>query len=311
VADNKNVAMMFVGGALVIAVAATWGVMELLDTYKEEQEADARTEVEMVTVVAASRALYQGVTITSDDLFVVKIPPEHLPVVEDEEAKEQKKAEVFTARERVVGRIPRERILANELIRPERLANGNKAVGLNAVIPAGMRAISLDLRDADAVAGFLEPGNYVDIVVTMTDEGGTMYTETIMQTVLVLGVDSRAENESNADAARRGKQRPSVTFLVTQTQAEELSFANSLGRISLSLRNVLDSAYTQLDGVELDELLNRIKPLAEEPVVRIRQTIAKAPTGPSGPTVDIIRGTTTESVTIPTVKNPTEPEVHH
>jgi Flp pilus assembly protein CpaB len=129
--------------------------------------------------------------------------------------------------------------------------------------------------------------------------------------VLVLGVDSRAENESNADAARRGKQRPSVTFLVTQTQAEELSFANSLGRISLSLRNVLDSAYTQLDGVELDELLNRIKPLAEEPVVRIRQTIAKAPTGPSGPTVDIIRGTTTESVTIPTVKNPTEPEVHH
>lgn len=311
--SQQNVAYMFIGGAIVVAIGATWGIFELLDSY-EADEAEVEEQVSMVSVVAASRSLYQGVSITNDDLFVMKVPPEFLPLIEDEAAGTPQRAEVFASRERVVGRVPRERILANEYIRPERLADGNAGVGLNAVVPPGMRAMSLDLKGSDAVTGFLEPGNYVDVVVTMKNETtGDLYTETLLQTVMVLGVNSRAENESEADVARRGKQRPSVTFLLTQGQAEELAFANEMGRVSLSLRNVLDSAYAELDGVALDELLNRIKPTLDGGVHRIA-TRAAAPVAvvtDSGPTVTVIRGATAETVRlIDSSAEPTQPVVH-
>jgi pilus assembly protein CpaB len=298
---NQNIALMFIGGAIVVAIGATWGIFELLDRYQQVEET-VDEEVSTVTVVAATRTLYQGVSISSDDLFIMKIPPDYLPkITKGQLAKtEVVEADVFTTRERVVGRIPRERILANEFIRPERLADGNAGVGLHAVLPPGMRAVSLDLKDADAVAGFLEPGNYVDIVVTMVRLDEEERTETLMQTVLVLGVNSMAENETTADAARRGKQRPSVTFLVTQAQAEQLAFANSMGRISLSLRNVLDSAYKDLDGVALDDLLNRIKP---NPVAPVRKYTPPPEIKPevqtrTGPTIDIIRGPVREVKTV-------------
>ncbi len=295
---NQNVALAFIGGAIVVAIGATWGIFELLDQYQNQAGPEER-EVKTTTVVAASRTLYQGVTITNDDLFVVKIPPEYLPKITEGEAATIKDVDVFSSRERVVGRVPRERILANELVRPERLADGNAGVGLHAMIPQGMRAISLDLRGSDAITGFLEPGNYVDVVVTMKDELGELYTKTILQTVLILGVNSKAENESTADVARRGKQRPSVTFLVTQAQAEELAFANEMGKVSLSLRNVLDASYTDLDGATLDQLLNRLTPVAPGPITVARRSTPTvkpvATAAPAGATITVIKGTVVET----------------
>ncbi len=289
--STSKVAYAFLIGAVVVAGGAVFGIVSLLNGYNKQAIASDRA-IDTVTVVAASRTLYQGVAITNDDLFVVNVPPDYLPVVKSPEKNEVVKAAVFASRERVVGQVPRERILANEFIRPDRLADGSTGVGLNAVIPRGMRAISVPLRGSSAVAGFLMPGNYVDVLVTMSDEFGRRRTETILQAVFVLGVNSRAAEDADTEVSSRGKQAPSVTFLVTPKQAEDVAYADEMGDISLTLRNVQDVNYTQLTGSDLDELMARLKPRVVEEV----KVLPPAPRRISEPAADdartiiIIRG---------------------
>ena len=217
---------------------------------------EAKRPEDMVMVIVAARDLYQGVTITEDDLYAVQIMPKYLP------------EGVFLSPEHVVGRIPRERILANEFVRADRLADPESGVGLNAVIPRGMRAISVNVNDGAALSGFLNPGNYVDVLVTYTpEEGGkaVVKTETLLQAVFVLGVNSRKQNETVEEAkAIRQRRAPSVTLLVTADQAEKVAHAENLGTIVLSLRNDLDVTVSSLKGVDMNDLRRKI----ERPVVR-------------------------------------------
>lgn len=296
---NNRIALVFFGFALIVAGAAIYGIVTILNGYRGAS-LKAEVPIETVTVVAASRTLYQGVAITNDDLFVVNVPPEYLPVVKNQATQEIVKAQVFASRERVVGQVPRERILANEFIRPDRLADGSTGVGLNAVIPRGMRAISVPLRGADAVTGFLMPGNYVDTLVTMKDEFGRRRTETILQAVFVLGVNSRAQTDTREEVEQRGPQSPSVTFLVTPKQAEDIAFADEIGDISLTLRNVQDVNYTQLSGADLDFLLQRLKPRVdlepEEMRTRLSRPVSVVEAYTPGPTIRVIRGTSATEI---------------
>jgi pilus assembly protein CpaB len=272
--NSHKVASMFFVGAVVVAGGAIYGIFSILAGYRATAERLARP-IETVTVVAASRTLFQGVGITNDDLFVVNLPPDYLPVVRDPESHAIVKVATFASRARIVGQVPRERILANEFIRPERLADGSAGIGLNAVIPRGMRAISVGVHGADAVSGFLTPGNYVDVLVTMRDELNRRRTETILQAVFVLGVDSRAQDEDESEIAR-GPQAPSVTFLVTPKQAEDMAYADEIGALSLTLRHVQDVDYEELSGVDLQSLLARVAPQVVPS--RIRRMGPRSPT---------------------------------
>lgn len=290
--STNRIAIVFIILAMLVGSGVVYMVFRIVGQATVMQASRPIRSAETVPVVIAKRTLYQGVSVTNEDLDVIELPPGVLPIVEDPTTETTVAAEVFSARERVVGQVPRERILPNEIIRPERLADGNAGVGLNAVIPRGMRAISVPLNGADAISGFLEPGSYVDVLVTMEDELGRPRTQTILQAVFVLGVNSRAANEEDAQVYSRGKQSPSVTFLVTPKQAEDLAFADALGSISLSLRNVQDVNYETVAGATMEALLERYKRKVEEPVKKIER---KAPIRrePEGTTVKVIRGNQT------------------
>ncbi len=258
-----------------IALAITLGSVSLVALYKlitnyQARIDEAKRPEDTVMVIVAARDLYQGVTITEEDLYAVQIPPRYLP------------EGVFLSPEHVVGRIPRERILANEFVRADRLADPESGIGLNAVIPRGMRAISVNISDGAALSGFLNPGNYVDLLVTIQPESGaasaTPQTNTLLQAVFVLGVNSRSVNsrmqkENQEDATeKRGKQKPSVTLLVTADQAEEVAHAENMGEIRLSLRNDLDVNFANLPGVDVGDLRSKLE--VKKPV---RRTKPKAP----------------------------------
>lgn len=230
---------------------------KLITSYQMKIDEAKRPE-DTVMVIVAARDLYQGVTITEEDLYAVQIPPKYLP------------EGVFLSPEHVVGRIPRERILANEFVRADRLADPESGVGLNAIIPRGMRAISINIKDGAALSGFLNPGNYVDVLVTIKPDAGggeakrdetkkITETKTILQAVFVLGVNSRMKQESSEDAEKkRGKNKPSVTLLVTADQAEQIAHAENLGEIVLTLRNDLDYNYMELEGVDVSDLRSKL-----------------------------------------------------
>jgi pilus assembly protein CpaB len=252
-------ALIFIGLAVTMGAVSLVGLYQLITNYQQRIDEAKRPE-DTVMVIVAARDLYQGVTITEEDLYAVRIPPRFLP------------EGVFLSPEHVVGRIPRERILANEFVRADRLADPESGIGLNAVIPRGMRAISVEVTDGAALSGFLNPGNYVDVLVTVTPDeesqgNKTPETKTLLQAVFVLGVNSRMQKETREEAEQmRGKQKPSVTLLTTADDAEQVAHAENMGDIRLALRNDLDVNFTNLPGVDVDALRGKLK--APEPIRR-------------------------------------------
>ncbi len=274
-------ALVFLLVAGIAGIAAILLLSRLIDSYTRQIET-ARKPEDKVMVFVAARDLYQGVTITEEDLYAVEIPTKYLP------------DDPFFSAEHVVGRIPRERILANEIVRADRLSDPESGIGLNAVIPRGMRAMSIDVRDAEALSGFLNPLNYVDVLVTVRppDDERPPETRTLLQAVFVLGVNSRMAKETKEEAReRRGPQRPSVTLLVTAEQAEQLAHAMAVGEVRLSLRNDLDINFSVLEGgTNIDDLRRQLQKLSS-PSVRSGGVRSSGGTlmGPKS-TLEIIRG---------------------
>ncbi len=278
-------ALAFLAIAVIAGAASLVVLFQLITGYQARIDEAKRPE-DTVMVIVAARDLYQGVTVTEEDLYAVEIPPRYLP------------EGVFLSPDHVVGRIPRERILANEFVRANRLADPESGVGLNAVIPRGMRAISVNIADGKALSGFLNPGNYVDVLVTIAPESGNakqkdVETKTLLQAVFVLGVNSRMGSESREEAKKRGAQQPSVTLLTTAEQAEELAFAENQGQLRLLLRNDLDVDQHELDSVDISDLR---KKLEAKKVVRVRTTPSKKVEEKPGGILKIIRGSTATEV---------------
>ncbi|MCB9673549.1 MAG: Flp pilus assembly protein CpaB [Alphaproteobacteria bacterium] len=241
--------------ALLVAVVfggiAVVSLFQLITSYQARID-EAKKPEDTVMVIVAARDLYPGVTITEDDLVAVEIPPRFLA------------GGVFLSPEHVVGQRPRERILANEFVRAERLANPESGEGLNAIIPREMRAISVEISDGAALSGFLDPGNYVDVLVTIDPEsekggGKEVETHTLLQAVFVLGVNSKAQNEQMDASVGRGNKKPSVTLLVTAQQAEQIAHAEAMGDIRLALRNDLDNNFVESQGADVAALLGILK----------------------------------------------------
>jgi pilus assembly protein CpaB len=104
-----------------------------------------------------------------------------------------------------------------------------------AVLNPGMRAVSLSTSAVSSVAGFVFPGDRVDILLTHRVGGrrGRLVTETMMTKVRVLAIDQKV-----TDGNQKAKVGKTVTVEVTPRQAEVMAVAANLGKLSLSLRSL-------------------------------------------------------------------------
>jgi pilus assembly protein CpaB len=235
---------LIMGVSLIGAIIAAYAVFRVLQTAQDEVEA-ARQGPSTIPVVIATRNLDMGLTITDEDVTIRHLLPEMVP--EDD---------VYTDSDIVIGRTPRSRILVNEMVRRERLAAADAGVGLNALIRKGMRAMTVNLDQQSGVGGFIQPGNYVDVIVTIRpdDQAGRSQwaTETILSGIPVLTVatgEPKVEKGKDGEPTRRAttrRRKPSVTLELTTDQTEKLALAVSKGDIHLVLRGDLD--ITSEDG---------------------------------------------------------------
>lgn len=235
-------ALIFLFISMVAAAMACVVIYVVLTSYQQDL-VEAQMPEEVVQVMVASRDLYQGRTITEEDLTMTELPPTFVP------------DSVLRQPEQATGRVPRERILANEFIREERLADPEAGLGLNAIIPRGMRALSINISDGSAVSGFLNPGNYVDILVTLSGDSEQSESETVtlLQAVTVLAVNARVGQSGGGDA--KSKVKPSITVAITPEQAEKLTHAVAQGEVTLTLRNDIDVTHVETHGAFIQKLL--------------------------------------------------------
>lgn len=176
----------------------------------------------------------------------------------------------------IIGTVSTQKALPGEVLLKERFAEGAGST-LAALIRPDMRAVTVRVDDVIGVAGFLLPGNKVDVVAARKVNDRS-FSETILEALNVLAVDQTASQDANQPVVVRA-----VTLEMTPKQAEVLVRAREEGRIQLTLRNPNDESATLLAKVEAP-------PPAAKPIRR-------AAPQPSLPTVMIIRGTHVDSAT--------------
>ncbi|GAB2667562.1 Flp pilus assembly protein CpaB [Vibrio panuliri] len=142
------------------------------------------------------------------------------------------KEETLKSADQAIGKIVATTIYAGEMVNPNRLALPGEGATLAALIPENKRAVTIRVNDVIGVAGFLLPGNKVDVLNTISSRGNYANTRTILKNIKVLAVDQTAKTNDNKPVIVRA-----VTLEVTPKEAEKLLTENSKGDIQLALRN--------------------------------------------------------------------------
>ena len=130
-----------------------------------------------------------------------------------------------------------------------------------------MRAFTIPINAISGVAGFVGPGDRVDILLTRTVQTGPI-TSVILQNVLVIGTDQRVNQETN-----RAKVAGTATIEVTPNEAQKLTLAQTVGRLSLTLRNANETEKTEMTAVGMEDLPDtpeRAAAAAKEESVKVR-----------------------------------------
>jgi pilus assembly protein CpaB len=288
--------------AFVLAGAAAFLVKVFLEKQEQPVVVQDTKPQGIVKVLVAGRLINPGEILAAKDVtwadwpkalvddrmieeseFVIPsadVPPVQVGIVvrpgegdaksSDEEGGKKAAAEADTM---VVGTVARRRILANEPISPDALIRrGDRSVG-SAVVSPGMRAISVGISAQTASGGFIAPGDYVDVMlsiaheITITDasgkkapegtpallpDGDTLVkysTETVLRNVKVLAIDQKLGRNAEEGPADVGK---TATLEVSPHDAEKLLTANQLGSLTLVLRSLVvdDSAQDEIDAFE-------------------------------------------------------------
>lgn len=145
----------------------------------------------------------------------------------------------------LLGTVVRSEITAGQPVTHGALVRPGERGFLAAALGPGMRAITVPVTATSGVAGFVFPGDRVDIVLTQEVAGGgdgspLKASETIIRNIRVLATDQRTSARDE-----EGKQIPqrisTVTFEATPKIAEKIAVAQTLGELSLSLRSIADN----------------------------------------------------------------------
>ncbi len=247
--------------SLVLALAAAWLANNWLTA-----RAAGKPAPEQEQVVTAAMDIPLGTKIEQRHLSTVSMLPGTAP------------KGAFHSADQVLGKVTSSSVIAGEILLAPRFAESGEGSALAAVVDKDMRAVTVRVDDVVGVAGFLLPGNRVDVVAAIKE--GTSNTSvratTILSNVKVLAVDQTSAADSNQPVVVRA-----VTLEVTPADAETLLKGRTAGSIQLTLRTPLDQSDARTRAVEL-------------PPVKAAAARPKAPVAAPRPVVHeitVIRGT--------------------
>jgi pilus assembly protein CpaB len=217
------------------AIAVFCGIVAVLLTrtyLNRAPQGTAYIPTATVPLVVAARPLERGMVLAPDALKLTHVPADAAP------------ANSFHSLTEVTGSKEQQRLVLRNLVANEPILASNVSgpggkLNLSGTIAAGMRAVSLRSTDVTGVGGFVLPGDRVDVLLTRargSDTANTV-TQVIAENVRVLGVD-----QSDNDQAEKPVVSKAITVEVTPEQAQSISLGQTVGTVSLALRQVADDA---------------------------------------------------------------------
>lgn len=232
---------------------------------------------ELAPIVVAKGALSPGQELTADNLAVSRISTEAGTTG-------------FADPQQLTGRVVLGEVSQGQPLYESMLAPVGAGSGLQALVPPGMRAITVEVNEFSGVAGLLVPGCLVDVMTTI-DDGEESIARTIVESVRVTAVGRRTSKADEAveTAAGTTEMFRSVTLVCAPKEAEAIELAATKGRPRLVLRSNTDDEPTDSEGVTLAELVGRSLSADRDPFVPVVETpVASAPaTQPVTPQVSI------------------------
>ncbi|MCR4264849.1 Flp pilus assembly protein CpaB [Nitratireductor sp. ZSWI3] len=225
------------------------------------------------TIVVAAVALRFGETLSSDRLREIPWPADAVPQgafrTRAELLDDKGERQALTA------------ISANEPILDSKITGPGQRATLSAVLTQGMRAVSIRVNDVLGVAGFVLPGDRVDILLTrkLRNSGGDeqAFVDVLLQSIKVLAIDQLAdENRNNPTVVK------SVTLEVSTKDAQKLTLAADIGQLSLALRQVASNKGENTDRVTLADLAGGLPDITpkEKPEPPLKLAVAEPPVRP-------------------------------
>ncbi|WP_375392099.1 Flp pilus assembly protein CpaB [uncultured Sphingomonas sp.] len=151
----------------------------------------------------------------------------------------------------LAGTVVRNPITAGQPLTQGALVKPGDRGFLAAALGPGMRAVTVPVSTQAAVAGFVFPGDRIDLVLTQSVAGGgdgppLKVSETVVRNMRVLATDQRTDNTVGEDGKTVVKTFSTVTVEATPKIAEQIAVAQTLGSLSLSLRSIADNS-TELE----------------------------------------------------------------
>jgi pilus assembly protein CpaB len=234
--DKKK--LMLLLGALVIAIGTALAARSLFSgAAAPAADAAAQQVPQGPKVLVAMRALPVGTILTQDSVSFQAWPKD---MVQDAYFLEGE-ADMT----KMIGTVVRNDVTAGQPITQGTLVAPGDRGFLAAALGAGMRAVTITVSQKTGVAGFIFPGDHVDLLLTSAVGGENdgpplKTTETILRNLRVLATD-QATNTDVVDGRSIVRTSKTVTIEVTPRIAEKIQVAETLGTLSLSLRSLADN----------------------------------------------------------------------
>ena len=222
-----------------------------------ETQAPAAPQIKTVPVVVAAKPMEFGQFVTKDQLKVAEFPEGSAP------------ANAFASIEEVMGdggqlRSIKKTMEPGEPVLKAKLTGFGERATISSQLAPGMRAFTLKIDTVSGVAGFLLPNDRVDIFLTR-GSGAELSTDLIMQNVKVIAVDQFAKQEAGFAKVAR-----TATVEVSPADAQRLALAQSLGRMTMSLRQINEEETTEeVAPVKIGDVVKIEKQAAPEPEKKV------------------------------------------
>lgn len=263
--------------AVVIAATGSFFLYQWLKNQKSPNEVVNAEPTNAVRVAVAAVDLPWGTKLNEEMIKTVMFLKESLP------------EGVFSEPKALEGRISIVPLKQNEPITESRLAPETVTTGgVSAIVKSGKRAIAVKGDKVIGISGFINPGNSVDVLVTLTDPRNKMeVTKIVLENILVLA--------TGTEVKENGKGAPApvdvYTLEVSPEEGEKLALASSEGKLQFALRNITDKETVLTKGANIPQTLasfreNYPKPKASNADKTKRKWIPRKRTT----TVEIIKG---------------------
>jgi pilus assembly protein CpaB len=297
--------LIALGIAIVLGIVAVYVANTWLTSSQKRVELTGTSKI----AVAAFPMAF-GVDVTPDKVRFVDYPNASIPPGSFNSI-----AQLLPGGQRRVALLP---ISVNEPILASKLSASGSGASIAALLPEGMRAATVRINDVSGVAGFVQPSDTVDVLITRQNAGAAQnmqLTDVLLQNVRVIAIDQQAKNADGTPKVAR-----TATLEVTPIDAQKLALAQEVGSLSLVLRKPGEANNPVVETVSMNDLRYNLYGGARYPAPAVvgglggaiagsinksaalvagagsppaRRPAAKsAPPKREGPSIEVYRGTT-------------------